>query len=391
MNWYFRLRGHNTEIFSRVRPPFVILSNHACFLDPFFLARFVPYAVHYVVSDSNFRSRLVDMGLHLVGGIPKTKALSDLETVKRIVQIKAKNGVIGIFPEGQSTWDGHSLPIYYATAKLLKSLKVPVVTTLIEGSFFSLPRWGRGPRRGRVDVSFELTLTPGMMRSMSVDEIYEHILARLDHDEFTTQKRRQVPFTGARRAEYLEIVLFICPECRSIGTIHSAGNRVSCSHCAYSVHMDPYGFFRPDSGPLHFETLRNWNLWQVQHFEKMIDRALEGDPGGEELLLSEEGVRIREGYKSQPLEFRAQGRLSLSTHELSMDTSDGRGTPLSFRVEEIEGINVQNSEFLEFYYQGSLYQVTILARQGNSYKWNLAVRHLQGRAKETLKRERAPQ
>ena len=385
MDWFFRVKAHNTELFHEVKPPFVILSNHACFLDPFFLGRFVPRAVHYVVSDSNFRSRLVDWGLHVVGGIPKTKALSDLDTVKHIVQIKARKGVIGIFPEGQSSWDGHSLPIYYSTAKLLKSLKVPVVTTKIEGSFLSMPRWGRGPRRGRVDVHFKLGLSGQDLRRMTVDEIYESIVRLLDHDEFDAQKRRRVRFAGTNRAQYMEVVLFICPECRSLNTLESRGNRIVCSNCGYAAHVNGYGFFDPVSGPLHFPDLRRWNLWQVQYFESLLDTALQEQQ--ETPILVEDHVRIREGFKSQPLEFRGLGRMSLTIDRLSLDASFGKGRSYSFEVRDIEGINVQNGEFLEFYYRGSLYQVTIVTRGGNSYKWNLAVRHLQGHAKQTLKRE----
>ncbi len=388
MTWLFRLRAHNYEVFRQVKPPFVILANHACVLDPFLLASRVPYAVHYVVSDSNFRSPIVDFGLRLVGGIPKTKALSDLETVKRIVQIKARKGVIGIFPEGQSSWDGHSLPIYYSTAKLLKSLKVPVVTTRIQGSFLSLPRWARGPRRGRIDMHYTLALTPKQMRGMTVDEIYEHIVRHLDSDEFEAQKERRVRYVSRHRAEYLEIVLFICPDCRNIGTLKSGGNTIRCECCGYAARMNGYGAFEPVSGPLHFPNLRRWNLWQVQHFEGVIDEALAS--GRTDPILSEARARVREGFKSQPLEFRGRGILSLFLDRLVLDATEGRGESLVFEVDEIEGINVQNSEFLEFYYRGSLYQVTLLNRGGNSYKWNLAVRHLQGRAKETLKREPTP-
>ncbi len=385
MNWLFRLHAHNTEVFRRVKPPFVILANHACVLDPFLLASRVPYAVHYVVSDSNFRSPIVDVGLRLVGGIPKTKALSDLETVKRIVQIKARKGIIGIFPEGQSTWDGHSLPIYYSTAKLLKALKVPVVTTRIQGSFLSLPRWGRAPRRGRIDMHYTLALTPKQMRGMTVAEIYEQIVAHLDNDEFEAQKERRILYTSRRRAEYLEIVLFICPDCRHIATLRSRGNTIACENCGYAARMNGYGYFEPVSGPLHFQNLRRWNLWQVQHFEGVIDDAVA--TGRKDPILTDGNAKVREGFKSQPLEFRGIGTLSLYLDRLTLDTTDGRGDSLTFEVDEIEGINVQNSEFLEFYYRGSLYQVKLLNRGGNSYKWNLAVRHLQGRAKETLKRE----
>jgi 1-acyl-sn-glycerol-3-phosphate acyltransferase len=220
---------------------------------------------------------------------------------------------------------------------------------------------------------------------MSVDEIYHRIVDLLDHDEFEAQKTRRVRYTGANRAQYMEIVLFVCPECRHVSTLESHGNRISCRNCGYAAEVNGFGFFEPVGGPLHFPNLRRWNLWQVQYFEGLLDRAVQEERKNP--ILIEDEVRIREGYKSQPLEFRGLGRLSLTTDQLQLDASSGKGQSYSFRIADIEGINVQNSEFLEFYYAGSLYQLKILARGGNSYKWNLAVRHLQGLAKETLKRE----
>lgn len=369
--WLFHIETQNLELFKRLKPPFVVLGNHACVLDPFLVNSWIPAPVHYVVSDSNFRSRLVDFGLSLVGSIPKTKALSDLETVKNIVKIKMKKGIIGIFPEGQSTWDGHALPKVYSTAKLLKSLKVPVVVAKITGAYFSFPRWSRRLRRGKIELSYSLGLTVEELKSSGVDEIYRRISELLDHDEFEAQRTRMVAFRGPRRAEYVERVLFDCPECKSLNTLRSSGHELTCTACRYTVRFGRYGFFEPVSGPLYFDSVRSWNLWQIANLQRRIsEMAKEGSP---EALFSEPKVNVQIGYKSSPLKKLDSGRLTCYLDHIEL--AGARTT--RFNVAEIEGMNVQNNEHLEFYYRGDLYRVSVPTPRRNTYKWNAAVHHIQ--------------
>lgn len=375
LDWLFHLRTENRELVRQLKPPYVIIANHACVLDPFMINCKVPAPIHYVVSDSNFRSRLVDFGLSLVGSIPKTKALSDLETVKNIVRVKANGGIIGLYPEGQNTWDGHTLPIYPATAKLLKSLKIPVVAAKVQGAFLSLPRWARSYRRGEIVISFDLVYTTEQLRAADVDEIYVRIMQALEHDEFEYQRRAAVRYRGKARSEYLEIVLCVCPHCRSISTLRSDGNELGCRQCGYRVRFTSRGFFEAASQtPLHYETLREWNLWQVGFLKQSAEEHIAAqscDP-----LFEEPRVTVKTGYKSSPLEQFAIGRLELHTDRIVLVPEDGR-KPVAFSHIEIEGMNVQNSEHLEFYVRGTLYRVTSTDRRGNTYKWLVTVQHLQ--------------
>jgi 1-acyl-sn-glycerol-3-phosphate acyltransferase len=362
-----------------MKPPYLVLGNHGSVMDPFFVNSFVPAPIHYVVSDSNFRSRIVDFGLSLVGGIPKTKALSDLETVKNIIKIKSNRGIIGVFPEGQSTWDGHTLPIYYSTAKLVKSLKIPVVIAKSRGAFLSLPRWARSYRRGLITVSYEMGFTPEELKRSSVEDVYRKVVRLLDHDEFEHQQQFMVPFRGPNRAEHLEIVLFVCPNCHGISTLESEKHFLRCQRCKYTVRYTVYGEFEAHSGPRHFRTLREWNVWQTSYAEALLDRHL--DQGSEDEIFADEQVIAQKGFKSSPLEKFHEGRLSLYTDRIVLRPRDG-SPEIAFHHRLIEGINVQNSEHLEFYYEGELFRITIRSRRGNTYKWNLAVRHIQHRSRE---------
>jgi 1-acyl-sn-glycerol-3-phosphate acyltransferase len=385
LKWKFRIVPENRELVETLEPPYIIMGNHGCVWDPFLLNAHVPAPIHYVVSDSNFRSRLVSFGLSLVGSIPKTKALSDFETVKNIVKIKHRKGIIGLFPEGQSSWDGHSLPIFYSTAKLVRSLKVPVVIVELKGAFLSFPRWGRSLRRGRVHIEYKLGFRPEDLRGMSVDQVYAQLVELLSHDDLDYQRTAMIRFGGKNRAEYIEAVLFTCPRCEARHTLRSEGNKLRCTSCGYAVRYNSFGFFEPESGTLRFEDVRAWNVWQIEKFKHYLDQnssarapqsaASEPRPP----LLEEEHVVLQRGFKSTPLRPVGPGRLELHPGEVRFRgfRSD---TDLSFPISAVEGTNIQNGEPLEFYFQGDLYRVTIPSPRGNTYKWLLAVEHLQGRA-----------
>lgn len=371
--WLFKLEGENTEIFETIKPPYVVTPNHQSAIDPFFVNRFVPAPVHYVVSDSNFRSRILSFGLGLVGAIPKTKAVSDLETVKNIVKIKANRGVIGVYPEGQNTWDGGTLPMIPSTAKLLKSLKVPVVVAKVQGAFLTMPRWARGIRRGRARVSFSLGFTPAELKAMTPEEIREKMAAHLSHDEFAFQRKVGWTFRSKHRAEYLEIVLFTCPECRKMNTLVSGGNTLRCGNCGYLVTVAPSGFFRRRERTLHFDTVLAWNRWQTEELEKLLDEKQEVFRSAP--VFQETNMTLEKGYKSLPLRPLGTGELLLFSDKLVF-VDAGTGIAREFSVPEIEGINVQNNENLEFYHRDSLYKIRNRNRRGNSYKYYAAIRHL---------------
>ncbi|MFW5696092.1 MAG: 1-acyl-sn-glycerol-3-phosphate acyltransferase [Alkalispirochaeta sp.] len=376
----FNVKPENVDVINRDTGPLVLLGNHSSVIDPFIVAIFIRRPVQYVISDSQIRSRFLSFVLGLVGVIPKTKVVADLDTVKRIVAVKREHGIIGIFPEGQSSWDGSQLPVVKATDKLVKSLKIPVYVAQIRGAYFSWPRWGRRVRRGEVRIFFSRLFTERDLKEATVEEVRTTIRAALAFDAFEYQRRAKVRFRGARQAEYLERALFVCPSCGKIGTLHSHRRRLTCTSCGYSVHFTPYGLFEARTGPLRFETIRDWNIWQLQEFRARLDQVLAAG-GTPEPILEEPAVVVQEGYKALPLQRIGTGRLQFFPETIVFLPEDG--DRWEFPVAEIEGMNVQNNEHLEFYCYNSLYRVTTVDPRGNTYKWDAAVRHMQERASLT--------
>jgi 1-acyl-sn-glycerol-3-phosphate acyltransferase len=376
----FNVSPENVEVVNRERGPMLLMGNHSSVLDPFIVAIFIRRPVQYVISDSQIRSPFLSFVLGLVGVIPKTKVVADLDTVKRIVAVKRENGIIGIFPEGQTSWDGHRLPIVKATDKLVKSLKIPVYIAQIRGAYFTWPRWGRRFRRGEARIFYSRLFDGDDLKDLTVDEVGTAVRNALSFDVDAYQRERGVRYHGAHQAEYLERALFVCPACDRIATLHSRGRRLTCESCGYSVHFSPFGRFEPREGALRFETIREWNLYQLEVFRRYLDERLHptAAPAAPSTpILSEPEVLIREGYKTLPLKAIGLGRLDLDPQAVRFHRHDGE--TWVFPVAEIEGINVQNNEHLEFYAYNNLYRVSSTTPRGNTYKWDVAVRHIRAR------------
>lgn len=375
LRFTFRVRAIGLESINKTSGPLILMGNHSSVIDPFIVAIFIRRPVQYVISDSQIRSRFLSWILGLVGVIPKTKVVADLDTVKRIMAVKRNNGIIGIFPEGQSSWDGHQLPIVKATDKLVKSLKVPVFIAQIRGAYFSWPRWGRRFRRGEVRIYYRQLFSVADLKNRTVEQVGDALREALTFDVFADQADRGTRYIGTRQAEYLERALFACPACGAFHTLRSERRRLSCTDCGYSVSYNSYGFFEARRGPLRFRTVREWNLWQLEAFRRSLAAAPTGKP-----FMVESAVHLQQGYKTLPLQSLGVGRLEY--HREAIRFVPETGAVRKFPVNDIEGMNVQNNEHLEFYLYNTLYRISTVDPRGNTYKWDLATRYLQGLATE---------
>ncbi len=369
----YNVAGENLAVLRRLRPPYLLLANHFTTWDPFLLGCFIPVPVYNVTSDMQFRSAVMRFLLGLVGAIPKTKVVSDLGTVRKILAVVRVGGVVGIYPEGRRSWDGHTSAILFSTAKLVKVLRLPVVIAVMKGGYLSLPRWTRFRRRGRILFDFHLALSAAETRELSAGEVYRRMVDTIEHDEYEFQRSQMLPYRGRRAAERLELALFACPSCRAIGSLASSGRLFGCGRCGYRVRYNAYGFFEPRSGALRFATVRDWNLWQLGFLEEALSSAFaRGDSAP---VLAERNLLIQVGYRTRPLRRFHYGDMTLFLDRIEFKTLV-HGT-ISFPIAEIAGINVQIQERLEFYFRGMLYRFHSGRRPVCGYLWMNAVEILQ--------------
>jgi 1-acyl-sn-glycerol-3-phosphate acyltransferase len=379
----YRIRVENPGL-ARLRAPFVLVANHVSVDDPFYIGSIVREPVWWITSDGNMRTRLMRFILSLVGSIPKAKAMPDLDTVKRIIEVvRKRRGVVGIFPEGQASWNGSALPLFASTAKLLKHLKVPVLAAVLKGGWSSFPRWAVARRRGALTVEFRLLFSPAELKALPSEEIESRLVAALGHDEGSWLRASGARFASARRAEWLETALYACPACLSIGSLRSAGSRLACSRCGLDLRLDGKMRFRADRGAGRgaearaappFPTIPAWDAWQSAFLESRLEAARRqaASPGSgpaarAEPVFADEGVLVLKGWKMRPL--RRLGRARLAQFHDRMEITGLPSGPVEIPVAEMEGVGVLKRALLEFYWKGSLWQFRFPSLSVSARKW----------------------
>jgi len=346
---YYRVEFINSELLENMEAPYIVLPNHCSFYDPFLINAPIYEKIHYIVSDAQFRNPIQKRLLALTGAIPIVKNTNDLSSLKKMTEASKEGKIIGIFPEGKRNWVGATLPVIESTAKLVRMLNIPIVVPLIEGGYLMNPRWGKSFRRGRVYITYHLLFNGDKPGRKKVSEIVDELNRMLRHNDFTAPKLQGQRYKSGKRAENIEQVVYLCPECHSISSFRSKGNNFTCTECSYSVHFEETGGFKALSGKDHFQNLYEWDTWQIAEAKKIVIESEEGA-----LLFSDENLLLAQPEESTGKLIR-KGTGTLSFYRNRMEFHRENGEKLVFRLDEIKGINIQQHERLEFYQNRELY------------------------------------
>ena len=379
MLWFYRLRAENLQLFRRVRPPYIVIPNHVMTWDPLIFSFFIRDPIYFVASDANFRSSFVSWWLRRVGAIAKSKLMDDFATLRTIMRLLRSGKVVGLFAEGQRTWDGATQKIIPSTAKLVKVARVPVVVPVMKGGYYSLPRWAFRSRRGRIVVEYRLALTAEEAGKLSLEEITERIERTMEHNEADYQQQVRVPYPHPRAAEPMQLVLFWCPRCHALNRMDSEGRLLFCRDCGYTVKFTLYGQFRLlDAGPTPAAgssepvptpppSIRAWSLAQNAYLERHL--AKQHVQGTVEAVFSDPDVLYSTGYRLGSLAQQGSGRLSLHVDGIRFRV-DGEAERF-FGWGEIRALNVVYQDQLEFYFRRRLCVFQFPGHDTSGYKYLL--------------------
>ena len=167
MNWYsfFKLVGKGIilaltrlEVTGRENlpreGPFFLIPNHQSVLDPILVQASCPRPVHSFTKSTQFGSRIFRWLLPRLNAIPTRRYRVDPQVVRVALRTIRNGGVVGIYPEGERSWDGTLQPLRRGTVRLLLKAGVPVIPCGVVGSYDVWPRWSKKPRRARVSIRF---------------------------------------------------------------------------------------------------------------------------------------------------------------------------------------------------------------------------------------------
>lgn len=309
-----------------IKGPCLVLSNHNTDLDPLMVAVAFKHQMHFVASEHIFRQGFVSkLLMWLQAPIARQKGGSAAGTVKTMIRTVRDGHSVGLFPEGNRSWDGVTHEVTPSTGKLAKTCGGTLVTFRLKGGYFASPRWaGTRSRRGRCTGEVVGVYTPEQIKTMSVSEINDVIRRDLYEDAYEAQKAAPVRFKGSRLAENLETLLFVCPECGKMHTLKSEGDRFFCTSCGMELKFTEAGFFEGEK--LRFDNIRDWNEWQNERIRELCDGS------GDEAIFTDDEIELREIHTAESAKVIARGSLTLYRDRLVLP--DGR----EIRLENISGM-----------------------------------------------------
>ncbi len=287
---------HNTQEQVPVEGPFLLIANHASNLDPVYVAFSSPRRPYaFVASEHLLRLGFVTWLLtRYFTVIPRPKASMAIDTIRSIKKTLKQGDPVVLFAEGDNTWTGVSGSIFPATGKLVKMMKVPLVTYRLEGNFLTKPRWADKKRPGFVRGSVVHVYQPEEIAKMRPEEIDRRINADIYVDIRQFPQADLQRFKGRHLAEHVERGFFICPSCGRIGTLSGHGNRILCGGCGSEMTID--AACRLHGGP--FADLYAWEQWQSNALRTFVQEQKES-----RLFVAEGGLTDLTQEKQEPVSF----------------------------------------------------------------------------------------
>lgn len=240
--WIFRLHAnfHSKHYHLKGKGPYIIVANHTSALDPILLAASTDIPIYYVASEIIFGHGLISRLLEFCfAPIPKSKSLPDISTIMTIKKVLKEKGTVGIFVEGNVTFTGGLASMPFAIGKLVKSLNVPLLFFRFHGVSQSDPRWATKRRKGRSWGEFYSQMNPDEYNALSLDELNKVIYERIDANPY--QENPPLAFKTKHMSEHLERLVFACPHCHSVNTVHGYDDFV-CDQCGFTAHYDEHGY-----------------------------------------------------------------------------------------------------------------------------------------------------
>lgn len=360
----YRLTYENRKSLPPPGKAFLLLGDHVSYLDPFVIALGLLRPVRWIAADGNFRNPVMGFLMKVIAGaVAKTKNHSDMESLNQMRHIAQTGGIIGLFPEGEMSWDGVSGSMVQGTDKLVRFLKIPVVYCHMEGVYLSRPRWSRAARPRPVTLRFDQIIRQDEIEGMRLGQIRDRIQQAISYNEETLQQKNPQILRSEKRAEGLERVLFTCRNCESINTLVSAGNELKCRECGKTWSVDKLGLLQGEGnkGGCH-----GWNLWQQRRLAALVES---GSFKADEPFWCDESILLYRGRPKKKASLILEGRACFYPDRLSFKGREGQEE--EFLLKDITGLNTFKACYVEFLYRKMQYRIDFSSFHSSGEKWSV--------------------
>ena len=134
--------------------PFLLIANHQSYLDPVLIQAVVPRPMYTMAKSTQFSAPITGAVMKRLKSFPVRRFEVDPQAVRVVLRhLEAGRGV-GIYVEGERSWDNRLQPPRLGTIRLILKAGVPVIPCGIGGAYEVWPRWDSRIKRGTVRIRF---------------------------------------------------------------------------------------------------------------------------------------------------------------------------------------------------------------------------------------------
>ncbi len=345
---YCRIKyGLRIEKFKdKKKGPYLVLYNHQTGFDQFFVGMPFKPPIYYVASEDifsmGFTSKIIK---YLVEPIPIKKQTSDVSAVMNCMRVAKEGGTIAIAPEGNRTYGGKQVYIKPAIVGLIRALKMPVAFLRIEGGFGVQPRWSDVVRRGKMTVRVGSVLTQDEYKTMSDDELLDHVKKELYVDE----DKIEGEYRSKHLAEYLERAMYVCDDC-GLSEFESHGDVIECKRCGKRIRYLPTKELVGIDREFRFKYISEWYDHQNDFINSFDSKLYTDTP------LYTEKVDFSEVILYKNKELLEEG-VTLELYGDRMTVSGSGFEKMTFNFDTVSAIAVLGKNKLNVYSGAKVYQI----------------------------------
>ncbi len=254
-----------------IKPPYLLLCNHNSFIDfKVTTVAIFPHRANYMVAIDGFIGR--EWLLRNVGCICKRKFTNDTVMVRHMMKVAVNGDIIVLYPEARYSLCGTNADLPDSLGKLVKLLKIPVVSLIMHGHHINAPFWNLKNRKVKnMEAVLAQLVSKEEVETLDYNEINKRIDVAFRYDDFAWQKEKQIRIDYPERAKGLHKVLYQCPSCKTQYAMKSEGNRLWCEHCKKEWTMSEYGEISASEGITEFTHIPDWYEWEREQVRKEVE------------------------------------------------------------------------------------------------------------------------
>ena len=335
--------------------PFVVIANHQAAFDFVNLIGITKRPMTFVISNSFYHSLPVKEIIDELGMIPKQQFQTTFEDIKKMKAVIENGEVLVLYPCGLMCEDGISTPIPSATYKFLKMLNADIYVAKTSGTYFAMPKWGKGFRPGKTYMDIYKLFSKEDLAALNIEEIKEKTDDAILFDAYREQETFKIKYKNSDNIEGLENVLYMCPHCKTEFSMHIKNKHtIYCESCGYEETGDDYSFLHNHKGiGIELRYVSDWSKWIYQELKQRIEKGIEKN------ISAETSIHMIDYEKKKFVEV-GHGIINLSQDHFLLN-GQINDTPINLRVStsNIPTLPFSPGKYLELQHGNIIYRLVL--------------------------------